>query len=104
MGGGRGPLAPPHAILSQLGSKDATDTALLRCVLEQNLTGSLHGHEFFVRKAVGWALRQYGRNDPDWVRLFVAENSGRMSGLSRREASSTCGDRDPGGMTRLTPP
>lgn len=74
------------AILSQLGSKDGTDTELLRYVLEQNLTGSLHGQEFFVRKAVGWALRQYARHDADWVRWFVAEHEARMSGLSRREA------------------
>lgn len=74
------------AILSQLGSKDATDTGLLRYVLEQNLTGSAHGSAFFVRKAVGWALRQYARQDPDWVTAFVADNDGRLAGLSRREA------------------
>ncbi len=74
------------AILSQLGSKEATDNELLRYVLEENLAGSLHGQDFFVRKAVGWALRQYARQDPAWVRAFVAEHEGRMSGLSRREA------------------
>ena len=74
------------AILSQLGSKSATDTALLRDVLEANLAGSSHGHEFFVRKAVGWALRQYARTDPGWVRAFVDEHAADLSGLSRREA------------------
>jgi 3-methyladenine DNA glycosylase AlkD len=74
------------AVLSQLGSKDATDTDLLRFVLEQNLEDSLHGREFFIRKAVGWALRQYARQDPGWVRTFVAEHEDRLSGLSRREA------------------
>ena len=39
-----------------------------------------------MRKAVGWALRQHARADPDWVRAFVAEHGDRLSGLSRREA------------------
>jgi 3-methyladenine DNA glycosylase AlkD len=47
---------------------------------------SLHGREFFVRKALGWALRQHARVDPDWVHAFVAEHEARLSGLSRREA------------------
>jgi 3-methyladenine DNA glycosylase AlkD len=42
--------------------------------------------EFFVRKAIGWALRQYARNDPDWVRAFVEAHADLLSGLSRREA------------------
>ena len=57
-----------------------------RDALEANLEGSRHGREFFVRKALGWALRQHARVDPDWVRAFVAEHHDRMSGLSRREA------------------
>jgi 3-methyladenine DNA glycosylase AlkD len=74
------------AVLSQLGSQAATDVDLLRLVLERNLEDSLHGREFFVRKAVGWALRQHARVDPDWVRAFVDEHADRLSGLSRREA------------------
>lgn len=74
------------AMLSQLGRKAATDVDLLRFALEQNLEGSPHGREFFVRKAVGWALRDYARTDPAWVRAFVAEHEDRLSGLSRREA------------------
>ena len=74
------------AILSQLLHKDRTDVELLRHVLEQNLEGSRHGSEFFVRKAVGWALRQHARLDPDWVRAFVDEHQDHVSGLSRREA------------------
>lgn len=74
------------AILCQLGSKDATDLDLLRHVLEENLAGSRHGHEFFVRKAVGWALRQQARQGPDWVRDFVEQHRDRMAGLSCREA------------------
>jgi 3-methyladenine DNA glycosylase AlkD len=74
------------AIISQLHHKQDTDLDLLRDALEENLDGSRHGREFFVRKAVGWALRQHARIDPGWVRAFVAEHEGELSGLSRREA------------------
>lgn len=74
------------AMLSQLGRRDATDLALLRHALESNLEDSPHGREFFVRKALGWALRDYARTDPAWVRAFVSEHEPRLSGLSRREA------------------
>jgi 3-methyladenine DNA glycosylase AlkD len=60
----------------------ATDTALL----EEIVVSRLHEREFFIRKAIGWALRQYARTDPAWVRSFVARHEGEMSGLSRREA------------------
>lgn len=74
------------AILCQLDHKAATDTELLAFVLEHNLEDSLHGREFFIRKAAGWALRQYARTDPDWVRAFVDGHADRLSGLTRREA------------------
>ncbi len=74
------------AVLSQLGHREATDTALLEDVLDANLEDSPYGREFFVRKAVGWALRQHARTDPDWVRRYVASREPRMAGLSRREA------------------
>ncbi len=45
------------------------------------------GHpDFFMRKAIGWALRQYARTDPDAVRSLVGELDGALSGLSKREA------------------
>lgn len=74
------------AVLCQLASKAATDTALLADVLAANLDGSPHGREFFIRKAVGWALREYAKTDPDWVLAFVAEHDADLSGLTRREA------------------
>lgn len=74
------------AILCQLQSKAATDTDLLREVLSANLVGSAHGDDFFIRKAVGWALRQHARTDPAWVLAFVDEHAAELSGLSRREA------------------
>jgi 3-methyladenine DNA glycosylase AlkD len=74
------------AVLCQLASKAGTDTDLLDDVLSANLEGSKHGREFFIRKAIGWALREYAKTDPDWVRAFVHTHAGEMSGLSRREA------------------
>ncbi|GAA4108483.1 DNA alkylation repair protein [Knoellia locipacati] len=70
------------AIISQLRHKDRTDTELLEAVIEPNLDD----HEFFIRKAIGWALRQYSRTDPVWVQSFVDRHTHRLSGLSRREA------------------
>ncbi|MEV4709084.1 DNA alkylation repair protein [Actinoplanes sp. NPDC049316] len=43
--------------------------------------------DFFVRKAIGWALRHYARTDPDAVREFVSGNRGILSPLSVREAT-----------------
>ena len=42
--------------------------------------------EFFIRKAMGWALRQYAKTDPDWVRGWIAEQHTVMSQLAVREA------------------
>jgi 3-methyladenine DNA glycosylase AlkD len=47
---------------------------------------TMHENEFFIRKAIGWVLRQYARTDADAVRAFVHENREHLSGLSRREA------------------
>ena len=74
------------AIISQLRAKEDTDLDLLTRVVDANVEGTRFGSEFFVRKAIGWALRQYARVDPGWVRAFVAERSEVLSGLSRREA------------------
>lgn len=70
------------AVLHQVGAKSRTDVALLRDCLEPNLGR----REFFLRKAVGWALRDYARTDPEWVRAYVCQHEDRLSGLSRREA------------------
>jgi 3-methyladenine DNA glycosylase AlkD len=43
--------------------------------------------EFFIRKAIGWSLREYAKTDPEWVRAFLSEHGEELSGLSRREAS-----------------
>lgn len=74
------------AIISQLRAKGTTDLALLTHAIDANVEGTRYGSEFFVRKAIGWALRQHARVAPEWVRAFVAEREAVLSGLSRREA------------------
>lgn len=69
------------AILCQLQHKADTDLDLLTTVIEANQEDP----EFFIRKAIGWALRDYARTDGDWVRTFVQAHPG-LSPLSRREA------------------
>lgn len=71
------------AILHQLGYGSGTDAdRLFRYCLTQA------GHpDFFIRKAIGWALRQYARTDPEAVRRFLDEEGGVLSTLSVREAS-----------------
>jgi 3-methyladenine DNA glycosylase AlkD len=68
------------AILSQLGRGDRLDPDLLTGVIVPNLAET----EFFIRKAIGWALREYARIEPEWVRSFAAMHA--LSPLSRREA------------------
>ena len=75
------------SIIAQVGLKAETDTDFLTASIEPNLAD----REFFVRKAIGWALRAYAWVDPEWVRGYVAENGERMSGLSRREALKNVG-------------
>lgn len=70
-------------IIAQLGAGTRTDVDLLSVVIDANATDP----DFFVRKAIGWALRDYSRNDPEWVRGFVAARATVLSSLSRREAT-----------------
>ncbi len=69
------------AIIHQLDAKKQTDTALLTAAIEPQLGNP----EFFIRKAIGWALRQYARTNPAWVLDFVAAHP-TLSNLSRKEA------------------
>jgi 3-methyladenine DNA glycosylase AlkD len=70
------------SIICQLGFKERTDLELLYDCIEPNLDDG----EFFIRKAIGWALRQYAWTNPREVRRYVRAHAGRLSGLSRREA------------------
>jgi 3-methyladenine DNA glycosylase AlkD len=68
------------AILFQLNYKADTDFGLLCDIIRENLGSK----EFFINKAIGWALRQYTRIDPGGVRQFVALTP--LNPLSAREA------------------
>ena len=70
------------SIICQLRFKANTDLDLLYAAIER----SIDSKEFFLRKAIGWALREYAKTDPDEVVRFVEENEDRLSGLSKREA------------------
>ena len=70
------------SIICQLRFKQDTDLDLLYANIEPNLGD----REFFIRKAIGWALRQHAWTDPEEVRRYVRANETRLSGLSKREA------------------
>jgi 3-methyladenine DNA glycosylase AlkD len=70
------------SIICQLGFKESTDLELLYACIEP----SLASREFFLQKAIGWALRQYAWTDGAEVKRYVRLNSARLSALSRREA------------------
>lgn len=70
------------AIICQLGRKSETDLELLTDAIE----AAWEDRDFFLRKAIGWALRDLGRAEPDWVRDYVARHEEQLSPLSRREA------------------
>ncbi|WP_166350296.1 DNA alkylation repair protein [Phytoactinopolyspora limicola] len=70
------------AVICQVGSGEEIDIELLReCVL-----ANLDDQDFFLRKGIGWALRQHAKLDPAWVRTFVSIHHDQLSPLSRREA------------------
>jgi 3-methyladenine DNA glycosylase AlkD len=70
------------SIICQTRFKAETDLELLYACIEPNLGD----RDFFLRKAIGWALREYSRADPAEVARYVREHESRLSPLSRREA------------------
>jgi 3-methyladenine DNA glycosylase AlkD len=70
------------AILAQVGFKSNTDEELLVACIEPNLSD----RDFFIRKAIGWALSEYAKTNPGAVRRFVRDHEAALSPLSRREA------------------
>jgi 3-methyladenine DNA glycosylase AlkD len=81
------------AILCQLRFKGDTDLGLLYACIEPALSSK----EFFLRKAIGWALRAYAWIDPKEITRYVNVHEGALSPLSKREAlkniraqSATC--------------
>jgi len=70
------------AILHQLRYKEQTDAVRLF----RYCTAQAEHRDFFVRKAIGWALREYAKTDPAAVRAYVHAHESRLSALSVREA------------------
>lgn len=71
------------ALICQIRHKGDTDAAMLFDFCLRRA----HEKEFFIRKAIGWALREYAKVEPESVRSFLGEHGDRLSGLSRREAA-----------------
>ena len=68
-------------LLFQLKYKQQLDTERLSYIINN----SLDTKEFFIHKAIGWILREYGKTNPTWVLEFVAKT--KLSNLSKREAT-----------------
>ena len=66
------------SIICQFGRRNDIDLDLLEAVIRPNLPD----REFFIRKAIGWALRDYGWHDPEWVREFVVRYRLELQPLS----------------------
>ena len=71
------------AIDHQLLRKEKTNTELLEKILKNNLGQA----EFFINKSIGWALRDYSKTNPEWVKNFIEKNKENMAKLSIKEAS-----------------
>lgn len=69
------------AILFQLKYKEKTNTKILERVIKDNISDE----DFFIRKAIGWALREYSKTNKAWVKVFIDSN--QLSKLSEKEAS-----------------
>lgn len=68
------------SVIFQLHLKKDTDTVMLAEAIEKN-SGS---KEFFINKAIGWALREYSKTDAEWVRAFLSSHE--LAPLSVKEA------------------
>jgi len=75
------------SITCQISFKRDTDLTLLYANIKPNLAD----RDFFIRKAIGWALRAYAWTDPDEVARYVRAHEAQLSGLSRREALKNIG-------------
>ena len=76
------------SIICQLGFKDQTRPRHCSTTASSRTSAD---REFFIRKAIGWALRQYAWTDANEVRRYVRAHEDRLSGLSRREALKNIG-------------
>lgn len=71
------------SIIYQLGLKEKTDVA----VLEKVILNNVESEEFFINKAIGWALRDYSKTNKEYVSSFLEKNNKLLAKLSIREAS-----------------
>ena len=71
------------AIDHQLCRKEKTNTELLEKIIVNNFGSD----EFFINKAIGWALRDYSKTNPLWVKEFLNKYQDKMDNLSIKEAS-----------------
>lgn len=71
------------SIIHQLLRKEKTNTKLLENIIVNNLGSD----EFFINKAIGWALRDYSKTNKEWVSNFINKYKDKMANLSVREAS-----------------
>ena len=76
------------AIICQVGAGERTDADRLF----RFCAARAHEKEFFIRKAIGWALREYSKTDPGAVARFVTNHRDHLSGPSYREATKHLGD------------
>ena len=71
------------ALICQVGAKEHTDPDRLFAFC----AARAHEEGFFIRKAIGWALRDFARTDPEAVAGFINDHNVKLSGLSYREGS-----------------
>lgn len=70
------------SLIAHIKHKVDTNTALMA----ETILLLCHEKAFFIRKAIGWVLREYSKADPQWVSDFVTKHDTKLSGLSKREA------------------
>lgn len=71
------------AIIAQLGLKEQTDFVALKRAIRYNC----QDQQFFIQKAIGWALREYSKTNRDQVAGFICDNQQKLSKLAIREGS-----------------
>jgi 3-methyladenine DNA glycosylase AlkD len=74
------------AMLCQRRFKQSTDAVLLYDCILPSIGEGRFAEEFFIRKGIGWALRERSYDAPDEVRAFCAKYADQLSALTRREA------------------
>ncbi len=71
------------AIIAQLGLKEQTDFTIMKRAIRYNFSYD----EFFIQKAIGWALRDYSKSNQKAVTEFIEKYNDKLSNLAIREGS-----------------